>query len=281
MAPEFIGITIFIAICVGLPLLGLVAFQRQIRQQKAVTALFDHLRQTRSPVLTLNPWLGSYRTSRLGESDLLGKPPVIAIFQDEIQLYNRRDLEDRLAFSPDQVRWFGRPRKYKNGMNVLWLHVEMPDGWRIVKLRLPREDTRLMVQALKTILPEALTAAYRRQRPYIHAGPIAAHLAEQDIYGAWTLLERVALYVMPTFLLLLKDGAVERKIPLETIKRVAAVKRLDGPDGMVRFEAGDETLAFSLSGYEAFAAALAEAAKRSLEEPLEVVSAKKKKDDED
>jgi len=286
MRPEAFVIALFVGICVGLPLLGFAAFRRQTRQQREVTALLDQLRQTRNPVLTLTPWFGQYRTTFLGKRDSRRQSPVIAIFQDEIRVYSRSHLDQPLSITPDQVRWFGRPEKYTSGANRLWLHIESPVGWYILKFSLSREDTRLMVQALKTVLPEALTTAYRRQRPYIHQGPTGARRAEQDIYGAWTLFDPLTLYLMPTYLLLIQDGMVERKIPLEMVKRVAAVKRLDGPGGMVRFDssspdAGEETLAYSMSGYETFATALAEAAKRSLEEPLEVVSAKKKKDEDD
>jgi len=52
------------------------------------------------------------------------------------------------------------------------------------------------------------------------------------------------------------------------------------PDGLVRFNADDVTYAFALDEYETWAADLAEAAKRTLEDPVER-KRKSKDDDED
>jgi hypothetical protein len=75
---------------------------------------------------------------------------------------------------------------------------------------------------------------------------------------------------MPLFLVLLNDLHVQRTIPLAEVQQVRAIRRLDMPRaaGLVQFEVGDETLAFALDDHEAFAAALAEAAKRTLEDPV-------------
>jgi hypothetical protein len=56
--------------------------------------------------------------------------------------------------------------------------------------------------------------------------------------------------------------------------------------GLVQFQADGKPLAFALKPYEAFAAALGEAARRTLEDPVEWLGRKKKKtedgdDDED
>jgi hypothetical protein len=141
---------------------------------------------------------------------------------------------------------------------------------------------RDLVRTLKAITPPELTTAYRRKRPYIHSGPLKAQPATQDIHGAWTLTDAYDLYLTPRFLLILSGETVLRKIPLEAVQEISALRRLDQPkaDGLVRFRAGEEPLAFALPQYEAFAQALAEAAKRTLETPLEQ-KRKGKKDDDD
>jgi hypothetical protein len=128
-----------------------------------------------------------------------------------------------------------------------------------------------LVRALKQVAAPELVTAYRRQRPYVHSGPHNVRPATQDIHGAWALGDAFALYLMPRFLVILEDSRVLRKIPLEAIQQIGALRRIDAPqaDGLVRFRAEEEPFAFSLPGYEAFAASLAEAAKRSLEAPLE------------
>jgi hypothetical protein len=85
---------------------------------------------------------------------------------------------------------------------------------------------------------------------------------------------------MPRFLLILRSQRVERKLALESIQQIGALRRLDAPgaQGLVRFQVRDETLAFALADHAAFAEALAAAAKRTLEAPLE--QKQKKKDDD-
>ncbi|HEX2905981.1 MAG TPA: hypothetical protein VHO69_03930, partial [Phototrophicaceae bacterium] len=73
---------------------------------------------------------------------------------------------------------------------------------------------------------------------------------------------------------------VLRTIPLAAVQQVGALQRLDEPDaaGLVRFRAEEETFAFALENHEALAEALATAAKRTLEDPLE--RKQKPKDDD-
>jgi hypothetical protein len=138
-----------------------------------------------------------------------------------------------------------------------------------------------MVRALKTVTPPELVTAYRRHRPYIHLGPITAQPAEQDIYGAWTLDEPFSLYVMPLYVVILRGKALLRLLPLERIWQIAALRRLDEPeaDGLVSLNFEGEKLAYAVKDYEVVAAAISEAAKRSLEEP--VMQKQKKKDEYD
>ncbi len=76
----------------------------------------------------------------------------------------------------------------------------------------------------------------------------------------------------------MQGAAVQRTIALDTVQSISAIRRLDQPQaaGLVRFEVGDEALAFALDAYETFAAALADAAKRTLEDPVQWQRKKKK-----
>jgi hypothetical protein len=142
--------------------------------------------------------------------------------------------------------------------------------------------TQDFVRGLKVIASDELVTAYRRRRPYIHVGPVDAHPANQDIHGAWSLDEPVTLYLMPRFLVILRYTTILRKIPLEAIQEIGAFRRLDEPqaNGLVRFRAEEETLAFALAQHDEFAVSLADAAKRTLEEPI-MQKQKKKYDEED
>lgn len=196
-----------------------------------------------------------------------------------------------LTVTPDQLRWFGRPQKYTSGKNDLLVHIERDAGWHVVRLTLFRHAMQGVIRALKDIATPDQVTAYRRRRPYVHHGPVTAQPAVQDVLGAWTLSGPVTLYLMPLFLVILEGVTVRRTIPLDTIQNVTAIRRLDQPKaaGLVRFEVDGETgesLAFALDRHDAFAASLAEAAKRTLEDPV-VWQRKKKKpgdfddDDED
>jgi hypothetical protein len=212
-------------------------------------------------------------------------PFVIAVILGEIVLYRvaPNELERCLTIETSYLRWFGRPEKYTSGANEIWVHAEINGEWRLIQLRLYRHRMQALVRALKEIAtPEQITA-YRRHRPYIHSGPVSARTAAQTIYGAWELQQAVDLYLTPVFLVVLDGTNVHRTFPLHTIQDIAAVERLDRPRaaGLVRFEVEEEPFAFALDQHAAFAEALAEAAKRTLEDPLYWQRKKKKPDDFD
>lgn len=207
---------------------------------------------------------------------------VVSVTEDGLTLFpvSARGEEPPIRITPDQIRWFGRPRKYTYGSNALWLHVEQEGQWRLVRLRLDRTAMQTLIRTLKPVVssdPELVTY-YRRRRPYVHYGPVKAHPATQDIYGAWQLADAVTLYLTPRYLVVLDGAKVQRVLPLHRLQNVAAVQRIDRPgaEGLVRFAHGEEVLAFALSKHGDFAEALAEAAKRTLEDPV-VWQRKKKK----
>jgi hypothetical protein len=183
----------------------------------------------------------------------------------------------------DCVRWFGRPRKYTIGVNEIWLHAEHNGGWTRLRLRLYQQDMQAFVRILKDALPENLIKAYRRQRPYIHYGPVQARLAEQDMLGAWTLHDPVDVYLTPSHFVILNGASIRQTFPLDSIQKIAAINRLDQPraGGLVRFNVGETVMAFAIEDHEKFAAQFAVAAKRSLADPVEWQRKKKKDEPED
>ncbi|MBI5960930.1 MAG: hypothetical protein HY866_19480 [Chloroflexi bacterium] len=215
-----------------------------------------------------------------------GKQPFItAIGPTEIVFHSVSHPKDAPLVIPlEQLRWFGRPKTYSHAAylkNELWLHVESEGRWLWVRLTYNRAQMQDLIRAIKLVVPPEMITAYRRRRPYVHFGPTLAHPATQDMQGTWTLGEPLSLFLMPLYLIMLDGTKVIRKIPLDTIQRVAAVRRLDQPqaEGLVRFEVSGDPLAYAVDHHEEFATALAEAARRTLEDPVEWQRKKKKKDE--
>lgn len=197
-------------------------------------------------------------------------PYIVGAANDTMRVYPLRKNMPAFVFTPDDIRWFGRPKKYTSGLNDMWLHVEKKEGWFIVKLQMSKTRMVEWVRVMKQLTPDDLITAYRRRRPYVHYGAVEVCPAQQDIYGAWTLDAPLTFYLMPLYVVLLNGARVVRLIPLQDIQMIRAGARLDAPDadGLVQFMVQDEKLAFSVWDYQPLAAALGEAAKRSLEEPI-------------
>ncbi|MEO8612501.1 MAG: hypothetical protein ABI690_31685 [Chloroflexota bacterium] len=263
--------------------LTLVAILRAIRIQKALEAKLAEVTARENPILLLKNWNQRAQIATVNSRASKPEACVIALTASEIILYDRTQAVNEIfRFNADEIRWFGRPQKYTDGDNEIWLHIEREGTWKLLKIRLSRSSMQDFVRALKTIVKPELVTAYRRARPYIHAGSVRAQPADQDIHGAWSLEALIDLYLMPRFLVILKGESVLRTVPLEAIQQIGALQRLDQPgaQGLVRFRAEDEPFAFALDKHAEFAALLAEAAKRTLEAPPERKQ-KNKLDDED
>ncbi len=279
---------VIVGIVVGLVIGGVIVSARDTRRARNSRVVLRHL-ETLDPV-PVSIYTSSSRLQvveiNAGRTRL--RPLVIALTPLQIALYpvDQQDAPP-VVFPLEGLRWFGRPKKYSYGQNEIWLHVEQGEHWFLLRLTLPKSYMQLLVRTLKEVVPPEHVTAYRRRRPYVHYGPTAARSATQDLQGAWTLGAPVDLYLMPAALLILEGPTVRRQIPLDQVQRVAAIKRLDQPGaaGLIRFEVSGEPLAFALDRHEALAQALAEAARRTLEDPVEWQRKKKKKpdslDDED
>jgi hypothetical protein len=205
------------------------------------------------------------------------RPAVVMVRPSELRLYTVEDApEEALAFPSDALRWFGRPDIYKLGRNRLWLHVDQAERWHLIHMEPYQSTVARLVQALKLFAP-LLETPYRRQRPYIHYGPVSARRATQDLYGVWTLHEAVDLYLMPLHLVLLDGETVRATLPVNAVTQVRGVQRVDAPGGVVQFEVSGTRYAYAVERYRELAESLAEAAKRSLEQPLEMLDGKRKK----
>jgi hypothetical protein len=249
------------------------------RRRQVAQALVDHFNTDRRTLLCFHSEWGRFRLDTINGERSRWRPFVIAITPDQIVI---RDLapEPRQAirFAPADLRWFGRPKKYTSGTNTIWLHVALDGRWHLARVRLTRGPMQALVRALKQVATPEQVTAYRRRRPYVHFGPVPARPASQDIYGAWSLGEPVALYLTPAHLVVLDGETVRQAIPLETIQNASAARRIDQPDaaGLVRFSLDGAAVAYALDAYEPFARALSEAARRTLEDPVAWQRKKKK-----
>ncbi|GEM_PF-2103807 len=186
--------------------------------------------------------------------------------------------------APHQIEGFWRPTKYEEGDNTLELHGNVDGKWTIIRAKMSKTRMFALVRALKQIVSEDITRAYRQRRPYIYREPETAQLAKQNIHGAWELEAPFRLYLMPSALVFLDEiNGVERMIPLRDILKIAALRRLDAEKGgLVRFSLAStgETVAITVEDYEAWGKAIAIAARRTLEEPL-IQKQKKSKESEE
>ncbi len=165
-------------------LIVLLAFRYQY--DPASRALVAEIKNTQSPLQCFYA-VGRFEVIELNGGNSSWKYFIVTVKPGEITVFPRKQKAvEPFTFTPDQIRWFGRPRKYSPGLNDLWLHLETDGCWQLVKLRLYQGHMRDLVRGLKAIASEELVIAYRRRRPYIHEGPVQAQPATQDIHGTWT-----------------------------------------------------------------------------------------------
>ena len=247
----------------------------------------------RSPIYCLGGPYFVHTQYQLGQVGSAGETRdwsgcLLSVEQDGLHLYPRtRQMDVHIHLGREALRWFGRPQKYQPDVNHIWLHFESGRQWHLLQVRTRRYPMQGLVRALKQIATPEQVKAYRRHRPYMHHGPTPAQTAQQNLHGAWQVDPLLlALYLMPSHLVVLQDDQVQTTWPLEIIQNIEVMRRIDDPaaGGVVRFKIEDtehsEPTAFTLLDYGPFGAALAEAAKRSLEDPP-LFYGKKKDDDED
>ncbi len=265
-----IGWGIFVTFVIGIILLTVWSV-RQYRLQRAVYQHLLPLKEQQPDIKFFEQSDNRFAIEIINGKTVQSGQGMFTLSPQEIGIYPvKLPPHAVIRFAPEDIRWFGRPEAYGAGLNELWIHVERKREWVLVKLWLGRTQMMDFIRAIKPLVPLELVVSYRRKRPYIEYGPVQAQPAEQDIHGAWTLESSVSLYLMPRYLLILHDDAVQKMIPLESVQQIGALRRLDAPqaNGLIRFQTAEAQYAFALKDYETFANALADAAKRTLEAPV-------------
>lgn len=220
---------------------------------------------------------------------------VLAVLPDGLRIYPIADeITEFDGISAADIRWFGRPHKYRNDgvPQEMRIHVQRKTGWYIYEVWLTKHYMVQLVRAMKQIVSPELVKAYRRRRPYVHFGPREVCMAKQTIHGEWELSEPYTAYLTPLELVFLVGPEVVQRFSVAEVQDIQLVRKLDETqrrrfgqrddgvaEGIMRFRVGDVTHAMALRRYDEFAEALAQAAKRSLEEP--VTRKQKLKDDDD
>ncbi|HEX2908602.1 MAG TPA: hypothetical protein VHO69_17150 [Phototrophicaceae bacterium] len=235
------------------------------------------------------------RLDHLGENEYwLGRCTLVATSTRFIVYVPFRKL---FSFTLDQIQWLIPPF-------MIWfsavLHVETEDSWYVFQMSFVNIDP--LVSLLKRHGAANKIAGFYRhigpyrygtdplvlnlkrhgstnkkidtyqchQRSYQYSDVLTAYPATQYLQNTWLLADPVNLYLMPRFLIILKQARVMRKIPLKAIHQVAVKRRLDtrNGQGLVFFNAENETFVFALKEYKNFAHILAEATQSRYEELL-------------
>jgi hypothetical protein len=266
---EFIGIGIVGGITASLA--GWIAYQ--IRQATIAYRFIQGL-EAQKPFYLSPRWIDlQFQAGILSESSSKWQRLILFIGHKRLAIYPyppKPDSQPLLSIDPQELRGFWRPEAYHDGINEVWIHAESLQHWRLVKIRSNRYVMPDIIRALKELSSPEQVKAYRRRRPYPYLGPNPALPARQGLTGEWELFNPVELYLMPLHLVIMKEGIIQRVLHMEAIQNIAALKRMEGgePVGIVRFSHDGENFAFATNEYETWASTIAEAAKRSLEEPV-------------
>ena len=279
---ELIGLGIAGGIAAFASLIGYFEVRRV--QQRA--QLIAHLTQY-NPLFLSDRWTRVvYIMETVGQEAKKWQRGILLVTEKRIAIYpftpnNPDKAKAFVTVQPHDLRGFWRPVKYMPGENEIWIHAEIDAGWHILKLKLYQYDMQALIRAMKEISTEEQVIAYRRRRPYIHRDLTLAYPAKQSLTGEWEIGQVVQIYLMPLYLVIMRENRILESIELTKIQDIGALKRMEGgkPDGLIRFFVDNKLRAFALDDYESWAESLADAAKRTLEEP--VMRKRKSKDDDD
>lgn len=258
----------------------------EIRRANKTAKLVDNLKQY-DPLFLSDRWTRvRYRIETIGENQSKWQRGTLLVTHKRVAIYpyvpdDTEKVKALYTIQPTEIRGFWRPVKYMPGENEIWVHADIGAQWHILKLTLYQYDMQALIRAMKDITSDEQITAYRRRRPYIHRDLSDAYPATQSLTGEWEIGTKIQLYLMPLYLVILRENRVLEQITLSQIQDIGALKRMEGgkPDGLVRFFVDNELRAFALNDYQSWAQDIAEAAKRTLEEP--VTRKRKSKDDDD
>ena len=286
---EFIGIGTVAGLTAAMA--GWIAYQMR---QAGMAYRFIKDLEAQDPYYVSPRWADiDFQWSMVGSSPEEATKPATPKWQKAILFIGHKrlaiypyppkpDSQPIVSIDPSELRGFWRPVAYHDERNEVWIHAEFVQRWGVLKLKTWRGIMTDIIRALKEVSTEEQVKAYRRRRPYPHKDPSPALPAKQSLTGEWELFNPIELYLMPLHLVIMKEGVIQRVLHMEAIQNIAALKRMEGgePVGIVRFSHDGENFAFATNDYEAWASAIAEAAKRSLEEPV-MQKQKSKEDDWD
>jgi hypothetical protein len=278
---EFIGIGVVGAITASLA--GWIAYQ--VREAGKAYRFIKNL-EAQNPYYVSPRWVDiDFQWGMAGEKPDKWQKCILFIGHKRLAIYPyppKPDSQPLVSIDPQELRGFWRPLAYHDERNEVWIHAESLQHWGILKLKSWRSVMTDIIRALKEVHSPEQVKAYRRRRPYPHKDPAPALPAKQGLTGEWELFNPIELYLMPLHLVIMKQGEIQRVLHVEAIQNIAALKRMEGgePVGIVRFSHDGENFAFATNDYETWASAIAEAAKRSLEEPV-MQKQKSKNDDWD
>lgn len=265
LALAMIGGTILVG-----TLWGYISFQ----QNKQTVRLLYRLYQEQPFYLSETHDRVACQWQAMGEKDSKQwRPCILFVGHKRLAVYPRPAQEDAsplVSIAPHELRGFWRPIPYHSGENEVQIHAQIGLTWGILRLKLPQSQMYLLIRAIKELSTADQIKAYRRQRPYPQKGLSPAYPAEQRLTGEWELFNPVDLYLTPLHLLVLRQGEIQKVFNLDQIQQIGALKRMEGlqNEGVFRFHAENKVYAFATNDYEAWAESLADAAKRSLEEPV-------------
>lgn len=141
------------------------------------------------------------------------------------------------------------------------LYIEHAGVWRVLTLSLVRGEMGALLRLLRRHLPPQRLGMARPFAPM----RFRARLASQALDGQVTLGAEVGLYLLPHLLAVLRDDETHAKIALEGLRRVVALERDGGREGMVCLYGATQTAFFVLAQHETLAHALSEVAHCALE----------------
>lgn len=202
---------------------------------------------------------------------------ILFVSNKHIVAYPRKTPKDVdvpiISILGHEIEGFWRPEKYTEGINRIEIHAIVDGQWTILRAKLTRSRMQALVRALKGLVDDDIIRAYRQRRPYVYHPPETAYLAVQDLYGMWEHQDPFTLYLTPATLVFMgQDDHVERVIKLRDIQnlRVVPPEETSMEYGLVCFKQTStlEDVAVAVKNSESWSTSIAQAARRTLEEPV-------------
>lgn len=166
-----------------------------------------------------------------------------------------------LYFPLMAIQWVSDISLEPGEVSVMTLHIERDHHWHLLTLHLPQMEMRNLVRVLRQAVHSGrINVGNLTYKPI---GPLPAYSAHQSLQGDTVINQPVELYLLPHLLVVLKDGRVQAKLDISSVRRVLAVERVSGvldsvlkpgtPEGIVHLYSMNETVSFALVPFRDFA----------------------------